>query len=105
MVPPGRFAAVALHVRSAPDMSVRLPALTIRDATSRDIEPILRLWVEAGNVATVTDNRDSLALLLSSGQSDLLVAEAGERVVGSLIVGWDGGRGSLYRLAGQPAHR
>jgi ribosomal protein S18 acetylase RimI-like enzyme len=86
-------------------MSVRLPALTIRDATSRDIGPILRLWVEAGSVATVTDNHESLAVLVESRHGDLLVAETGEHVVGSLIVGWDGWRGSLYRLAVGPDHR
>ncbi len=66
---------------------------------------MLRLRVEAGSVATVTDDHESLALLLESGQGGLLVAEAGERVVGSLIVGWDGWRGFLCRLAVRPDHR
>jgi ribosomal protein S18 acetylase RimI-like enzyme len=35
----------------------------------------------------------------------LLVAERGGEIVGSLIAGWDGWRGNLYRLAVLPAHR
>ena len=33
------------------------------------------------------------------------MAEIADTVVGSVIVGWDGWRGSLYRLAVAPEHR
>jgi ribosomal protein S18 acetylase RimI-like enzyme len=35
----------------------------------------------------------------------VLVAAEGERIVGTLIVGWDGWRGSFYRLAVAPDRR
>ena len=35
----------------------------------------------------------------------LLIAESGDRVVGTLIVTWDGWRGSMYRLAVLPQFR
>jgi ribosomal protein S18 acetylase RimI-like enzyme len=80
-------------------------ALTIRKAENRDIAAILRLWLESGSVPTVTDNADSLSLLIEHGPGTLLVAESDAGVVGSLIVGWDGWRGSFYRLAVHPDQR
>ncbi len=43
--------------------------------------------------------------LLACDPAALLVAEADGEVIGSLIVGWDGWRGTFYRLAVDPAHR
>jgi ribosomal protein S18 acetylase RimI-like enzyme len=82
-----------------------LAALTIRNADAGDVDSILRLWREAGSVSTVTDDGESLALLIEHGPGTLLVAESDADVVGSLIVGWDGWRGSFYRLAVNPGHR
>jgi ribosomal protein S18 acetylase RimI-like enzyme len=84
---------------------VRVAAPTIRNAETRDIASILELWRRAGSVPTVTDNAESLALLIEQGPGTLLVAEADAEIVGSLIVGWDGWRGSFYRLAVDPGHR
>jgi hypothetical protein len=38
-------------------------------------------------------------VLLSRDPEALLIARGGGEVIGSLIVGWDGWRGSFYRLA------
>ena len=35
----------------------------------------------------------------------LMVADASGQIVGSVIAGWDGWRGSIYRLAVAPAYR
>ncbi len=40
--------------------------------------------------------------LLERDPSALLVAELGDQLVGSVIAGWDGWRGHLYRLAVHP---
>jgi ribosomal protein S18 acetylase RimI-like enzyme len=82
-----------------------LPAGTIRNAEQRDIAAILHLWRDAGSVPTVTDNADSLALLIEHGPGTLLVVDFDGDPVGTLIVGWDGWRGSFYRLAVHPDHR
>ena len=43
--------------------------------------------------------------LLERDPGSLVVAESSGRIVGSVIAGWDGWRGSVYRLAVAPAHR
>ena len=43
--------------------------------------------------------------LVERDADSLLLAEAGGRIVGSLIVAWDGWRGSFYRLAVHPDWR
>jgi len=77
----------------------------IRVGTAIDIDSVLRLWPAAGSEPTVSDTDEALALLLDVDPAALLVAEHDAAVVGSLIVGWDGWRGSFYRLAVRPDHR
>jgi len=48
---------------------------------------------------------DDLLWLLERDPDALLLADAAGEVVGSLIIGWDGWRGTFYRLAVDPAHR
>jgi ribosomal protein S18 acetylase RimI-like enzyme len=78
---------------------------TIRKATEEDIAAVLDLWVVAGSLPSVSDSREGIARLLATDPQALLVAELGGVLVGSLIVAWDGWRGSFYRLAVSPEHR
>jgi ribosomal protein S18 acetylase RimI-like enzyme len=78
--------------------------VTIRTATTRDVDSVLALWSVAGGTATVTDTPDGVKRLLETAPEALLVAEA-RVVVGTLIAAWDGWRGSLYRLAVHPGRR
>lgn len=66
---------------------------------------MLAVWREAGSVPSVSDDPASLGRLLETSGDALLVAEAGSRVVGTIIAGWDGWRGNLYRLAVLPTAR
>jgi ribosomal protein S18 acetylase RimI-like enzyme len=77
----------------------------IRGAGEQDIAAVLDLWAAAGSPPTVSDTPAGLARLLATDPQALLVAEAEGVVVGSLIVAWDGWRGSFYRLAVSPEHR
>lgn len=77
----------------------------IRAATEQDIDGVLALWVAAGSPPSATDTHDGLASLLGADGEALLVAEADDHVVGSLIAAWDGWRASFYRLAVHPAWR
>lgn len=52
--------------------------------------------------AVTDDTRQAVAALLAHEGSVLLVAEQYHHIVGSLIVGWDGWRGNMYRLAVVP---
>lgn len=78
---------------------------TIRPATRSDIAAVLALWRTAASSPSVTDTEDGLERLLRQDPGSLLVAEVGDAIVGSLIVGWDGWRASFYRLAVDPAWR
>jgi ribosomal protein S18 acetylase RimI-like enzyme len=73
-----------------------------RFASRADIGPVLALWRAAGAHPTVTDDALALEVLIARDPGGLLIAEHGEEIVGSLIAGWNGWRGSLYRLAVSP---
>ncbi|MFI5004229.1 MAG: GNAT family N-acetyltransferase [Solirubrobacterales bacterium] len=70
-----------------------------------DIAAVLDLWAAAGSAPSITDSSEGLSRLLAADPGALLVAEATDVVVGSLIAAWDGWRGSFYRLAVTPEHR
>jgi ribosomal protein S18 acetylase RimI-like enzyme len=76
----------------------------IRPATDRDIDAVLALWERAAE-PTSTDTSDAVAALLDHDPGALLVAEDSGEIVGSVIAGWDGWRGSIYRLSVAPARR
>src|ERR1700733_5198016 len=76
----------------------------LRPATPDDVAPVLAFWLRAAE-PTSTDSAEALAGLLRRDPGALIVAEADGRVVGSVIAGWDGWRGSIYRLAVAPEHR
>ena len=73
--------------------------IEIRPACIDDLRAVLALWAEADAEPTITDNQGALRQLLGHASEALLVALEGDNLVGSLIVGWDGWRGSFYRLA------
>jgi ribosomal protein S18 acetylase RimI-like enzyme len=77
----------------------------IRAATEADLPTVLALWREAGSRPSATDDAVSLRRLLARDAGALLLAEAEEVAIGSLIATWDGWRGSLYRLAVDPGWR
>lgn len=80
-------------------------AAAIRTAAEADLGAALDLWRAAEAQPTATDDEAGLRTLLAHDPRALLVAEQGGELVGSLIVGWDGWRGSLYRLAVHPSQR
>jgi ribosomal protein S18 acetylase RimI-like enzyme len=61
---------------------------------------VLALWGSSRSAASVTPDTPSavLALIDHAGSVLLLALEEGN-VVGTLVVGWDGWRGNMYRLA------
>ena len=77
----------------------------IRDAQEHDLGGVLALWEGAGSVRTPTDDEQSLRTLLAFDPEAVIVAELQGALVGSVIVGWDGWRGSFYRLAVRPPER
>jgi ribosomal protein S18 acetylase RimI-like enzyme len=97
------------------------PGVVVRPARRSEIAAVLALWREADAVPSISDDPASLRRLLDTSEDALLVAEtaadpepggpgagdpgAGGRLVGTIVAGWDGWRGNLYRLAVLPAAR
>ena len=86
-----------------PLTELSLPLL--RAGTPADVEAVLALWKRAETGPSSTESADDVRRLLERDPEALLLAEAGGEIVGSLIVGWDGWRGTFYRMAVDPAHR
>lgn len=80
-------------------------AWSVRCGGVRDLAGVLALWETPDVAVTVTDSAEGLRALLAFDARAVFVADAGGEVVGSLIVGWNGWRGSFYRLAVAPAFR
>ena len=76
----------------------------LRSATVDDIEGVLAFWQEAAE-PTSTDSTEVLTSLVGHHPGALIVAEVDGRIVGTVIAGWDGWRGSIYRLAVGPDQR
>jgi ribosomal protein S18 acetylase RimI-like enzyme len=80
--------------------------IALRPATAADIDEILAFWSEATAEPSSTDDADGIAGLLARSPGALTVAVGDDgTIVGTVIAGWDGWRGALYRLAVAPAHR
>ena len=59
-----------------------------------------------GAKPTHTDDSASICRLIAHEPSALIIAvDTGGGVIGSVIAGWDGWRGSMYRLVVAPGHR
>ncbi len=84
---------------------MRSRLVTIRAARRSDSDALLELWKRAGIRSNVADEKKMLQVRLAKDRDLFLVAAQGSRLVGSLIAGWDGWRGSMARLAVDPAHR
>src|SRR5438445_13275105 len=78
--------------------------ILLRPCRARDVEQVLELWRTAAE-PSVTDNADALRQRLERDRDLFLLAWDRGRLVGTLIGGWDGWRGHLYRLAVEPGCR
>jgi ribosomal protein S18 acetylase RimI-like enzyme len=77
----------------------------VRACRREEIATVLDLWRDAGAPPSVTDDAAGLNRLLDRDPQCLLVAEVDGEVGGTLIAGFDGWRGHMYRLAVLPVHR
>jgi len=79
--------------------------LSIRPCSVEEIQGVLELWRAANATPGVTDTAEDLRRAVLDGPAHVLVAEAGGRLIGSIIGTFDGWRGNIYRLAVHPDHR
>lgn len=84
---------------------MKADAIAIRGATNDDTSAVLALWREAAYGVSPTDDDEAITVLLSRDGNALLLAVDRDRIVGSIIAGWDGWRANLYRLAVVEAYR
>jgi ribosomal protein S18 acetylase RimI-like enzyme len=78
------------------------PPAVLRTGNATDVPGVLALWVEAGAHPTSTDDAAGVGGLVERDPEALLIAEIDGRMVGTVIAGWDGWRGNMYRLAVAP---
>jgi ribosomal protein S18 acetylase RimI-like enzyme len=83
-----------------------VPELTFRSAVPADVDSILLFWKEAAEDSNrPTDTREAVDQLIRRDADALVLVTSDRSIVGSLVIGWDGWRCHLYRLAVHPDHR
>jgi len=79
-------------------------AVRLRPAVSADVPGVLALGRDAA-APTTTDTATALRALIEHEPGALIVADEVGEIVGTVVAGWDGWRGSVYRLAVAPPRR
>lgn len=79
--------------------------IIIRSCRQEECPIILELWKQAEVIPSTTDTLEALELMLQQDGELLLVAEYDRKIVGTVMGGWDGWRGNIYRLAVIPEFR
>jgi ribosomal protein S18 acetylase RimI-like enzyme len=78
----------------------------IRHVRDDELGDVLELWqLAAVTPPSVTDSIEGLTSLIREPAALLLVATIDDQIVDSVIGGWDGWRGNIYRLAVVPEQR
>jgi ribosomal protein S18 acetylase RimI-like enzyme len=80
-------------------------AIEYRPCELSDTPAVLEFWRRAGAIARPTDDAEGLAARLERDADLFLLALAEGTVIGTLMGGWDGWRGNMYRLVVDPRHR
>ncbi len=79
--------------------------MKIREFQINDYAMVRNLWHTAGLILRPGDELDDVKLKLQRDPDLFLVAEQGDKIVGSVIGGWDGRRGWIYHLAVRPEYQ
>ena len=79
--------------------------IEIRPCRLEECAAVLAMWARAGAIPSPTDTLQEVNHLVREHADSLLVASRQGSIVGSVIGGWDGWRGNIYRLAVAPEAR
>lgn len=77
----------------------------IEAATTADTVQLVALWQACALTRPWNDPASDIALALEAAHATILVARDGDRIVGSVMAGFDGHRGWVYYLAVAPDAR
>lgn len=80
-------------------------AVVIRPCRPDEGPALLDLWHHADASPSPTDTPEQVDQVIRDSAASVLVAVDDDLLVGSIIGGWDGWRGNLYRLAVLPSYR
>ena len=80
-------------------------AVVIRPCRPDEGPALLDLWHHADASPSPTDTPEQVDQVIRDPAASVLVAVDNDLLVGSIIGGWDGRRGNLYRLAVLPSYR
>ncbi len=73
--------------------------MSIQEYTVKDYEGVIRLWISCGLIKNDSQaTREEISAFLSRGIFLVSKGDA-DRVIGSVMGGWDGWRGWIYKLA------
>lgn len=70
-----------------------------------DVAAVVALWERCGLTRPWNDPVDDIRIARDTGHGTVLVATAGERLLGAAMVGHDGHRGAIYYLGVDPEAR
>ena len=79
--------------------------MDFRRATAHDAESIVQFWMNSGASIGSTDDAEYVRRAVQHPAAVLLLAIAGDEIIGSLLGTFDGWRGNMYRLVVAPARR
>ena len=79
--------------------------MKLRSATPDDAERIVRFWHDSGASMGPSDSVDRVRQVIAHPSAQLVVAEAEQGIIGTLIGTFDGWRGNMYRLVVHPEWR
>ncbi|VAW11827.1 Acetyltransferase [hydrothermal vent metagenome] len=80
-------------------------SLTLGTFEDSDMEAVISLWQKTGLTQPRNDPEIDIRFAMAGPSSTVLVGRAGIILVGSVMVGHDGHRGTVYYLAIDPDHR
>ena len=80
-------------------------AVVIRPCRPDEGPALLDLWHHADASPSPTDTPEQVDQVIQDPAASVLVAVDHDLLVGSIIGGWDGWRGNIYRLAVLPSYR
>jgi ribosomal protein S18 acetylase RimI-like enzyme len=80
-------------------------AVVIRPCRPDEGPALLDLWHHADASPGPTDTPEQVDQVIQDPAASVLVAVDHDLLVGSIIGGWDGWRGNIYRLAVLPSYR